>query len=291
MARRAIAALLACAAVDAFCPGGVPTRRGGRLPLQACAGRDAAAVPSTQTLPRADFTAGFLAAAAAAAGALARPARAGADTPAAARQFAPRFIDVSVDLGRDLVLNVRQPFGLNKERSEGGGDRQGTYVWPASADLAKFLTSEQGRRLVQGRRVLELGAGTAVSGLAAALAGAESVVFTDGSQGVFCARRLAPPRAGCWGGPYHHSLPISWAVRSLALRSRVLKWNISIASGSAPHRGAGGHDRHHQAQQTACRSRPVCTPCHVRKSRRRPSGLPRCLRAPVVPAAPASPGG
>ena len=194
--------LLVCTvllAVDAFCPGSWP-RRGRRLPrlcpAQACAMRDGKVPSTSQVLPRADFTAGLLVTAAAA-GVLAQPAPAvagdAADKPAATRRrgSAPRFIDVSVDLGENLTLNVRQPFGLRNERSgEGGGDKQGTYVWPASADMARFLTSKSGRKIVQGRRVLELGAGTAVSGLAAALVGAETVCFTDGSLGVFAVRCL-----------------------------------------------------------------------------------------------------
>ena len=103
------------------------------------------------------------------------------------RSAAPKFIDVAVDLGLGdgMILNVRQPYGLPKETTQGkgGGDRQGTYVWPASTDLGRFLTSEKGRMLVQGRRVVELGAGTSIAGLSAALAGAEQIVFTDGSQG------------------------------------------------------------------------------------------------------------
>jgi hypothetical protein len=181
-------------AVDGFCPGSWP-RRGRRLPrlcpAQACAMRDGKAPSTSQVLPRADFTAVLLITGAA--GVLAHPAPGdAADKPAATRRrSAPRFIDVSVDIGEDLVLNVRQPFGLRNEKSgEGGGDKQGTYVWPASADMARFLTSKSGRKIVQGRRVLELGAGTAVSGLAAALVGAERVCFTDGSLGVFAVRCL-----------------------------------------------------------------------------------------------------
>ena len=153
--------------------------------------RDGKAPSTSQVLPRADFTAVLLITGAAGVLAHAAPGDA-ADKPAATRRrSAPRFIDVSVDIGEDLVLNVRQPFGLRNEKSgECGGDKQGTYVWPASADMARFLTSKSGRKIVQGRRVLELGAGTAVSGLAAALVGAETVCFTDGSLGVFAVRCL-----------------------------------------------------------------------------------------------------
>lgn len=106
----------------------------------------------------------------------------------------PQFIDVAVDLGlgADKVLNVRQPYGLPRASAEdrkGGGDRQGTYVWPASTDLGKFLVSDAGRLLVRRKRVVELGAGTAISGLAASLGGAALVVFTDGSEEVLAVTR------------------------------------------------------------------------------------------------------
>ena len=105
-----------------------------------------------------------------------------------------QFIDVAVDLGLgdDKVLSVRQPFGLPKQSSEeqkGGGDRQGTYVWPASTDMGRFLVSARGRSLVRGKQVIELGAGTAISGLAASMAGAAHVTFTDGSPEVLSVTR------------------------------------------------------------------------------------------------------
>ena len=129
----------------------------------------------------------------------ARPAGCVAAAPMQSR--APKFIDVAIDLGLgdDKILNVHQPYGLpkeSKEDREGGGDRQGTYVWPASTDLAKFLVSEPGRKIVRSKRVVELGAGTAISGLAAALAGATWVAFTDGSPEVLQVTRDTVERNG-----------------------------------------------------------------------------------------------
>ena len=134
-----------------------------------------------------------------AAGTLLFPACAPAPAAAAARGTVPKFIDVAVDLGQAGILNVRQPYGLppeSKADREGGGDRQGTYVWPASTDLAKFLVSENGRKVVRGKRVVELGAGTAISGLAASIAGAACVAFTDGSPEVLEVTRDTVQRNG-----------------------------------------------------------------------------------------------
>ena len=112
-------------------------------------------------------------------------------TPQAARGATSRNIDIAIQLEEDLVFQISQPFGTTasptsttEEEDDGidGGDRQGTYVWPASVDLAKYLTSRSGRDLIEGRQVVELGAGTGVAGLAASVSGAEGVMLTDGSK-------------------------------------------------------------------------------------------------------------
>ena len=134
-------------------------------------------------------------AAAIAATSTAKPAYAAAGAATAAQQ--QQYIQLNVDIDKRTSFEILQPFGkkpASKEGEEeeedddgssiGGGDRQGTYLWPASTDLAKFLLSPEGADVVRGRRVVELGAGTGIAGLAAAAAGASAVTLTDGSREV-----------------------------------------------------------------------------------------------------------
>lgn len=55
----------------------------------------------------------------------------------------------------------------------------GAVLWPASHALIRFLSSADGRALVQGANVVELGAGCGVVGMAASVLGASQVVMTD----------------------------------------------------------------------------------------------------------------
>jgi predicted nicotinamide N-methyase len=73
------------------------------------------------------------------------------------------------------------------------GGTTGLRTWEAAAHLAAYLAgTAEGRGLVAGRRVLELGAGTGLVGLACARAlGAARVVATDGSAEVVEALRDA----------------------------------------------------------------------------------------------------
>ena len=59
-------------------------------------------------------------------------------------------------------------------------DLTGQVVWPVSVALARFVAARLDS--VKGRRVVEVGAGTALAGLAAARSDAVSVVLTDGSD-------------------------------------------------------------------------------------------------------------
>jgi len=68
------------------------------------------------------------------------------------------------------------------------GELDGTYgtgatVWPASMVLIKYL-ERHASALVQNKRVVDLGAGTGVTSIAAALLGAAVVVCTDGEPAV-----------------------------------------------------------------------------------------------------------
>lgn len=87
-------------------------------------------------------------------------------------QFKPEFngdFDVSgvpVLLGEAPEKPVKSDLALT-----------GTCVWDASVALAKVL--ERNQFLVEGRNVLEIGAGRGLCGICAALLGAASVVITD----------------------------------------------------------------------------------------------------------------
>mmetsp|Transcript_30641 Transcript_30641/g.78223 ORF Transcript_30641/g.78223 Transcript_30641/m.78223 type:complete len:264 (-) Transcript_30641:24-815(-) len=61
-----------------------------------------------------------------------------------------------------------------------GDDLLGLDLWNASITLTKWLSQHQG--LIQGKHVVELGAGVGVPGLLAGLAGAARVLLTDYEQ-------------------------------------------------------------------------------------------------------------
>jgi predicted nicotinamide N-methyase len=68
------------------------------------------------------------------------------------------------------------------------GEVEGTYgtgatVWPAALVLMKFL-ERHAEMLVKGRHVIDLGSGTGVTSIAAALLGAAFVACTDGEEAV-----------------------------------------------------------------------------------------------------------
>ena len=67
------------------------------------------------------------------------------------------------------------------------GEIDGTYgtgatLWPAAHVLLKYL--EKNPNLVKGKRVVDLGSGTAVTSIACALLGASHVICTDGEDSV-----------------------------------------------------------------------------------------------------------
>ena len=82
-------------------------------------------------------------------------------------------------------------------------DLLGLDIWPAALELCAYLASHPS--LVQGRNVLELGAGVGLPGLLAAQLGARSVVLTDyeptvRSRGSTAMRRRSLPSADGHGG-------------------------------------------------------------------------------------------
>lgn len=79
------------------------------------------------------------------------------------------------------------------------GDLTGLALWPAPVALSAHVTSSLGR-LVVGRRVLDLGCGCGLVGLAALAAGAAHVVLLDSSpEAVELARRNAAANIGAAG--------------------------------------------------------------------------------------------
>jgi predicted nicotinamide N-methyase len=68
------------------------------------------------------------------------------------------------------------------------GELEGTYgtgatVWPASVVLLKYL-EKHADKLLRNKRIVDLGSGTGITAIAAALLGAKEVVCTDGEPNV-----------------------------------------------------------------------------------------------------------
>ena len=72
-----------------------------------------------------------------------------------------------------------------------GNDDTGLAVWDGAVVLAKYIEhlEEQGQSVVKERRVLELGCGTGLCGIACAVMGAQSVVLSDLEYALRGARR------------------------------------------------------------------------------------------------------
>jgi len=92
------------------------------------------------------------------------------------RHSQDEYYPIDVDSVKFKVLQVQR------------GELEGTYgtgatVWPASVVLVKYLERHRDA-VVAGKRVVDLGAGTGVTSIAAALLRAESVVCTDGEPKV-----------------------------------------------------------------------------------------------------------
>ena len=60
------------------------------------------------------------------------------------------------------------------------GDPYGAVLWPASLTIASYLLEDDDDDLLRGKRVLELGAGTGLISIAAALQGEAQSIFGDG---------------------------------------------------------------------------------------------------------------
>ncbi len=125
--------------------------------------------------------------------------------------------------GRDVVVVVpASPTDLLKRAlDEGAPDAAGhvslpywTRVWPSSLELARRLSRED----LRGQRLVELGAGLAVPGLAAAAAGAD-VLVTDRDPDALKLAAASATRSGLqlrtatldWSDPEGH-VPFDWVV-------------------------------------------------------------------------------
>lgn len=74
---------------------------------------------------------------------------------------------------------------LERRHLISGSLTTGFRTWEAALHLGSYLLSPTGRRLIEGKSVLELGAGTGFLGmLAAKHLGAKHVTTTDGDEGV-----------------------------------------------------------------------------------------------------------
>ena len=96
---------------------------------------------------------------------------------------------VATYLERDIYIPslkhhfiLKQGFGSNKGvKPSVIGDRTGTYTWPGGIELAENLD-----RIVdvKGKKVLELGTGTGIVGIATAYRKPKLIAMTDGAEEV-----------------------------------------------------------------------------------------------------------
>lgn len=82
------------------------------------------------------------------------------------------------------ILHIRHPHVYLWEKPSliAGSGTTGYRTWPAALHLSTFLTTSAGRRLVEGKRLVELGAGTGLVSLVSLVLGAETVLATDGDE-------------------------------------------------------------------------------------------------------------
>lgn len=98
------------------------------------------------------------------------------------------------------------------------GGTTGLRTWEAALHLGHFLFSAAGRSLVDGKRVIELGAGTGfISILCALHLGAEGVLATDGSGDVV--------------DHLKSNLFLNDLDRSAKIETTVLKWGHALIDG------------------------------------------------------------
>jgi predicted nicotinamide N-methyase len=89
-----------------------------------------------------------------------------------------RFMPLTItDDGTTVELRIPEVDNIERDDLDG---RTGLSTWDASICLAQYLSLPVNRKsIVEGKKVIELGAGTGVAGLSAAFLGARSVQLTD----------------------------------------------------------------------------------------------------------------
>eukprot|EP00811_Abedinium_folium_P032466 NODE_5509_length_1763_cov_5.765281.p1 GENE.NODE_5509_length_1763_cov_5.765281~~NODE_5509_length_1763_cov_5.765281.p1 ORF type:complete len:461 (-),score=173.43 NODE_5509_length_1763_cov_5.765281:255-1637(-) len=131
----------------------------------------------------------------------------GGDAPDAATRQRLDKILFSAPLWDEPFITFRHPSlpgpivleqSLESARARATDDTTGHLVWPSAHSLAAHFIAHP--ELVRGRRVVELGAGTGLAGLAAAALGASEVVLTDLAGTMSLLRRNVEANAVTCGG-------------------------------------------------------------------------------------------
>jgi ribosomal protein L11 methylase PrmA len=97
----------------------------------------------------------------------------------------------NVKLTAKQIMKAIAPFAT-------GRGTTGTVVWPSSVVLTQLMQSApQLRRRLAGARVLELGAGMGMVGMAAAMLGANRLVLTDRGDPLYQNVKIKGPACEC----------------------------------------------------------------------------------------------
>lgn len=163
----------------------------------------------------------------------------GAAPASAASSGKPKLVPVDLGGGKEVsVMLPHQAEDVSEmELAMGGGDLlkqyqhlygAGDVVWPASVALARMLAHVPS--FTAGKRVLELGCGLGASGLAAASAGASSVVLTDRDAELLALATQAAAANGVSGAV--STAILDWAADEAAITSTLGAEPFDVIIGS-----------------------------------------------------------